>query len=432
MKSTDSADATARALDLLPPGDPAGSDPRMLRDPQLIAQARATREAAADVWLAVSPLHAAPPDVLQTVMRKIAPPIPVRPGMGRRLHTVIAVSGWAAALALLISLWPEAGKAPGAASVRETPQGPAVRRGQPQALVPAVRYPRDGRLRAEIARLQERLAEAGESRKSTAPRVIALSAPGAVNRSPEEVRRRVQAILTNALRAAMEAESSSPSDPASLVIERGWLNGGMLKAGTDGVVRHLNFPEHAWLYYGMLRSQNGSYYDSGNALIWVPDPDGYGFVGRSVTAGDDLAGFHAGEGDSPGHRVAPARPGALAEGFIIENPAERTAEVIIDQVPPAAEGYQHLIVLADVSGNTETRPVEASVSIGVPAALQNTSTANFGSSQQAGGLAVRNLSESGTLHFTLQDTHGLTSFQLLERPLIPNGQPDRIIVEGSP
>jgi hypothetical protein len=42
------------------------------------------------------------------------------------------------------------------------------------------------------------------------------------------------------------------------------------------------------------------------------------------------------------------------------------------------------------------------------------------------------MSQSGTLYFTIQNTGGLGSFQLLERPLIPNGQPDRIIVEGSP
>jgi hypothetical protein len=363
--------------------------------------------------------------VLQALMGKIAPPISVRPGVGRRLHTMAAVSGWAAALVLLACLWPDTGKAPAVAGTRDTSQAPAVRGDQPQpAAALGIRYPNDRRLRDEIVRLQKQLAEAGETRKTTAPRVIALSAPGAVNRSPEEVRRRVQVVLTNALRAALEADSVSPADPASLVIERGWLNGGMLKPGTDGVVRHLNFPEHAWRENGMLRSENGSYYDAGNALIWAPDPQGYGFVGRSITAGDDLAGFHPGEDPSPGHPSPPARPGALAEGFIVENPAESTADVIIDQVPPPAKGSQHLIVLSDASGNTETHPIPPALTDASPSNLQNTS--------QPGGLAVTNMSQSGTLYFTIQNTGGLGSFQLLERPLIPNGQPDRIIVEGSP
>ena len=73
MNPADLADATARTLDLLPPDDPARSDPRLLRDPALAEEARLTRETAAAVWLAVSPLCVAPPDLLQSVIAEIQP-----------------------------------------------------------------------------------------------------------------------------------------------------------------------------------------------------------------------------------------------------------------------------------------------------------------------------------------------------------------------
>jgi hypothetical protein len=33
---------------------------------------------------------------------------------------------------------------------------------------------------------------------------------------------------------------------------------------------------------------------------------------------------------------------------------------------------------------------------------------------------------------SIPNSGSLTSFQLVERPLVPNGQPDRIIVESGP
>jgi hypothetical protein len=441
MKSTDSANATARALDLLPPGDPAATDPRLLRDPKMIAQTRATREAAVDVWLAVSPLHAAPPDVLQSVMGKIAPPESVRPKASRRLQSVIAASGWAAAIVLLVCLWSKPAPAPAAAHSRQASRTPNASPDQTQAAaVSEIRIPRDGRLRDEIVRLRKQLSEASETRKTTAPRVIALNAPGAAHRSPEEVRRRIQVVLTNALRSALEAESASPSDPATLVIERGWPEAGMLKPEADGLIRHLNFPEHAWRENGLLRSENGSYYDSQNSLIWTPDPAGYGFVGRSIQEKDDLAGFHPHESEAPAEQIPPARRNPLPEGFIVENPADHTAEVIIENIPPPAAGNQHLVVLSDSSGETQTLSIPQAAQNDTSPVVQNTTTPAI---QDTGPLTanvaqltewpvVVNMGATGSMYFIIKPAGEMSSFKLLERPVIANGQPDRIIVEGNP
>ncbi len=99
MSRTDREDAIAKALDILPPGDGARSDPRLMRDAELAEEARLTRETAADVWLAVSPLRAAPPDVLHNVMAKIdaKPPAVAKT---RRFTPWLAASGWAAAIAV--------------------------------------------------------------------------------------------------------------------------------------------------------------------------------------------------------------------------------------------------------------------------------------------------------------------------------------------
>ena len=109
MSQTDREDAVARALDLLPPDDGAGSDPRLLRNPELVEEARATREAAADVWLATSPLRAAPSDVLHSIMARIEFQAPLA-DRSRGFFPWLAASGWAAAAiarSYASSSWPQ-------------------------------------------------------------------------------------------------------------------------------------------------------------------------------------------------------------------------------------------------------------------------------------------------------------------------------------
>lgn len=402
MKSEDVADATARALDLLAPGDPARSDPPLARDPRLAEEMRQTREAAAAVWLAVSPLEVAPPEVLQAVLDEISPhAAPV--GEARRYWPLLAASGWAAAAAVAFFLWPDAAVTKRVVAANDLPNPSAQSLRAPQAVISPAESPAENvRVGREIVRLQERLPATGGNAVAV-PRVIGLHAPGAPRRTPEEARARVQAILAGALRSALEAESGAPGDPADLVIERGWP----VPSG-DGVVRHRHFPESAWQDLGLLRSAGGEYFDPASQTIWWPDADGKTFLGRKSTASDDLAAF-----DLPPELPAdPApKPRAVPEGFVIENPQTGTAEVVIDQLPPPEPGTERFIVLTDDAGRATSFSV------------QNTASTQVGSTL-------------GTLVLTLPNTNGLGNFQLIERStLVGNpsvGTGGRVIVEGGP
>lgn len=406
MKPNDPAEATAHALDLLPPTDPARSDPALRRNPALAAEVRATRELAADVWLSVAPLRTAPPGVLAAVMTKIAPTA-VLPAVGRRWLPWFAASGWAAAAAVALGwwAWPPAGAPPQAGGgVRSA----AVKIPEATATPDAgLRPGRESALGQEIQRLQARLAKqrTAPAADAATPRVMALRAPGGLRRSPAETRARVNALLTEALRSALEAEHSSTDDPVALVIERGWPIGSLAVPDDNGWVRHRNFPEASWRELGMVRSENGEYYDPANRLIWSPDPEGRGFLGRNRTAADNLAGFTA----QPAAEL-PA-DGALAaaapEGFLIEDPLAGTTQVVLDRLPPQ---------LAD----TDT-VVSWTAATGLQSASLNTLLATNFSTTNA-----------GTLVLTLPNSSGVTSFQVLAVPTLPRSGPTQVIVASDP
>jgi hypothetical protein len=359
MKSSDLADSTARALDLLPPGDPAAADPRMSRDPRLIKEARSTREAAADVWLAVSPLHVAPPDILQAVLAKINSPTPSKLGTPQRYLPWLAATGWAAAAAVAFLLWPKSREIipPRLIKVETTTTAvvPNSRAENPISAAPTRNpKPSDDRLQKEILRLRARLADVREERWARSPRVISLSAPGAPRRTSEEARVRVQTILKNALLSALEIESGASSDPAALVIERGWLSGGLPAPEEGGVIRHRNFPENNWQEMGLQRSEEGEYFDETANIIWSADPEGRGFIGRKSNPQDNVSRFTK----DPKPTVTETKaPRTAPEGFIIEDPDTKTAEIYIDKLPPPAEGMEHIFKITDDKGNTTRIPI---------------------------------------------------------------------------
>lgn len=435
MNPPDLPDATARALDLLDSNDPANSDPRIFRDPTLTNETRLTRETAADVWLAVSPFHVAPAGVLPELMARIGQVRGREPENGSHMMPWLAASGWAAAAVLAIILWPRevtTGSGNGGerltTSLFSSDKQTRNNRPLPQ---PATR---EARIRHEIVRLQERLATVQRDRANQAPRVINLTAPGNVPRTEEESRKRVQTILTHALRSTLEAESAVSSDPATLVIERGWLPGAVSLPADGEVIRHRNFPEHAWQEMGLLRSEEGEYFDPAAETIWFADPEGRGFIGRKIGENENIIRFNDNPDSSP--RIV-AKPRTAPEGFIIKSPDDDTAEVVIDQVPPPTPGTRHLVIVADPSGHTETIPVAPPHSPTVPddgePPTQSTSPPGLlaaGDGQQIfvgpTGLSL------GTIVLTLGSFSSTDSFQLIERPLVPNGLPDKVIVESGP
>ena len=477
MNPADLADATARALDLLPPDDPARSDPRLLRDPELAEQARLTRETAAAVWLAVSPLCVAPPDLLQSVIAEIQPLAPATSVKPRRYLTWLAASGWAAAAVIAISLWPEP-----LTTLPPTATHPTARETQThreivgKATPLPLPTPRDARLRDEVVRLQKRLATLLTDSAQRTPRVISLTAPGAVPRTPEEAQQRLHSILTNALRSALEAVSATSADPASLVIERGWPPGGLTVPEDGGVIRHRHFPEQAWQELGLSRSVNGDYYDASSNTVWSADPEGRGFIGRKITADDDVARF------TKEPKTAPVKTRAAPEGFIIENPVDRSTEIFVENVPDLPPGKQLIVRLTDEAGRTtdlplepsntpaaETTPAAPSDAESIPEVSQiaaNTgisgplgfdqSLSNYTPSSTIGDLTVGvaipagvnstyflqgfgvtathigGYLNAGSLFLNVSNSLISGNFQLLQGDIVPTGQPPTIIVKGGP
>jgi hypothetical protein len=108
MRRNSLEDATAKALDLLPYDDVGRSDPRLLRDAKCLEEIRVVQEAAADVWLATSPLRAAPPEVLSSLMAKVEARTPLA-HRHVKFFPWLAASGWVAA-AVTFLLWPRDGE----------------------------------------------------------------------------------------------------------------------------------------------------------------------------------------------------------------------------------------------------------------------------------------------------------------------------------
>lgn len=459
MSRPDREDVVARALDILPPGDPAASDPRLVRDEALSEEARATREAAADVWLAVSPLRAAPPDVLGSVLDKIGLPAPEVPvPKVRRLAPLLAASGWAAAVAVTVCLWPRhAGEQASQIVVtapRTSPAKSSEREGTGgDASVAAGHADYDARterLRRDYANLQKTVEMLRRNELATLPRVMNLRTPGSPRRSPEESRQqmfqKMYQMMANSFRDQLEVYNGEPGDSADFVIERGYMQPGMDLANSDIVLRHLNFPEQAWQDYGLLRSDNGEYYDPIRHLLWTSDPVAGGFVGRRME-NMDLATFKGADPGASTVKTAVAKNDP--EGFILEDPVTKKAEVVIDQVPPAQAGHEHRILWTDASGASGTIPVVSATSA---AAMANTNTSGAvyfvsgnnryltlpggpfqwnGDTGAGNPVAANSTGSPATVMASFSTTSTVTSFQLVEVPMQGGaGAPVRVIVAG--
>ncbi|QJE98105.1 hypothetical protein [Luteolibacter luteus] len=446
MSRTDREDATAKALDLLPPGDEARSDPRLMRDPELLDEARLTREAAADVWLAVSPLRAAPSDVLHAVMARIDAKPPAAAKV-RRFTPWLAASGWAAAVAVAVGLWPrgeQSAQKTVAAGKDYSAAGESAKvqvQGSPNDLV-TIPEREDRRMRGELMQLRSRLERLNDEAFKTSPRVMALSSPGGIERTPEEARDRVSAILMGALRSALEAESGAPGDPAALVIERGWLPDSVAAPAEGEVIRHRHFPEESWEELGLLRSDDGAYYDPQKQVVWTKDEEGRGFIGQLAAAGTDLSIFKQ-PGEAPALATNQIR--TEPEGFIIEDPLRKSFDVVIDSLPRPSDGTTQVVRWESGDGNINEVPLNTAVASsksnssqgqtsgysGPPRTVAGTSqSANSATLQASASLDVLPVGISNTIVFSIPNSGGVTSFQLIEKPVVPNGKPFKVIVKG--
>lgn len=362
---SDREDATARALDLLPPGDPAASDPRLRRDPELIATTREVQEAATDVWLAVSPLRAAPPEVLSKVIERLelggsGGGSSAAQGRARWLPW-LAASGWAAAVIASAAWWLHDGS-PAVPIAQASPTDARSHRRAPVETMTPQDTPsepvarRERREGDEIARLRRALAAAQTpDREGFQPRVIGLHAPGKVPRSREEDRERLLGILTDALKTTLEIQNGGAGDPATLVIERGWLPEGMEMPEDGLLLRHKHFPEDSWASLGLRRSEEGSYYDPANGLIWAPDGDGSSFLGRKATAEDNLGIFTQTTPQETAATFVQKEP----EGFLIADPQAGVQRLVVSNLPALTEGTGYTAT-AMINGVLQTIPLSAS------------------------------------------------------------------------
>jgi hypothetical protein len=167
-------------------------------------------------------------------------------------------------------------------------------------------------------------------------------------------------------------------------------------------------------------------------MVWTREGTSGTFIGRKTTEETDIAAYK--QPEETDQTVAAAATRTEPEGFVIENPITGQAEIVIDQMPEPAEGNQHKIIWCDASGASGTIPVNILASLGNNASFSGSQGAyhsnNMGGASQNQSASVTPLSAAGMLLFTLPNVGGLTSFQLVETPIIPDGSPARVIVEG--
>jgi hypothetical protein len=437
-------DATAKALDILPHDDAARSDPRLVRDAKCQKEIRAVQEAAADVWLAASPLRAAPPEVLSSLMSKVETRTPLA-HRNVKFFPWLAASGWVAA-AITFLLWPRDGeKAPAVANVDppvylppQTTRSEVAAAPAQEAALPALPdrrvVPNDRRMREELLRLQAQVNSIVEQGALSAPRVLGLRSPDALQQEPEEAQRRVISALAEALGGLLEMEGGATGDPARLVLQRGWLPDSFIPSEGD-YIRHLNFPTGNAEDYGLMVSDDGAYYDQSREMIWSRDENGRGFLGRRATSEDNLTAYHVPDHNNTlADNTQAVAMRAQPEGFVIEDPESNTAKVLIDQVPPPAAGFEQMVVWTDAAGNESKIPVQNPLAAPVAIAPAEGATTTKGLSATAtiSIPVVPSMAQAGAgrLFFSLPDSNGVKSFRLMELPAVANGTPPKIIVSG--
>jgi hypothetical protein len=185
----------------------------------------------------------------------------------------------------------------------------------------------------------------------------------------------------------------------------------------------------------LLRAPDGSYLDQARQIVWTREGTGGSvFVGRKTTGETDIAAYKPPDEADP---VVALANRTEPEGFVVEDPVNGNAEVLIDQVPQPAEGTRHEIIWQDASGASGSIPVNSVAAANRAGGFSAPGGPHFygNSAAQAGGAGNASLtpiSAGGMMLFTIPNVNGLTSFQLVEVPLIPTSTsvPARIIVSG--
>ena len=388
---------TLRALDRLPPAVAHDLDSELAQNPELSAELRATEDAIAAVWHAASPLRSAPPEALAAIHKKLHP-VRSRPA----LPIALASLGWAAAIALAFVQFtrPSTSPAPATSAPTIAAENPTPEPSfQPLSrdIAPRPKRPRiepDPQLET-IRQLRHELI-ALRARKS-GPRIRQLHAPGSPpSTNPDERNRALIELLTAALTNNLARHIETP---ATLVVEDGWLGADFANLPEDGIIRHRAFPADHFSDYGLLRSEDGSFYDPASGLLWTPAQDGGGYLGRVAPTDLDLAFFDATPPAPP--IVDPASPAEIKD-----NPSGH-----LGQVAPT----DHAVPSLDKS----TPPAPPIVAPAPPAEIKASPSGYLVQSEEGDSatIIIENLPNDGVTPQLFATTDG----GLTTTPLIPTG-----------
>lgn len=336
---------TLRALDRLPPEDARELDSLLADDARLAAELRATEETISALWYAASPLLPAPAGSFEKIQARLHPL--------RQRHlkaSAIAISGWAAALALVAVLMARQEPANPAALASNLPPASAA----PLPVVAskkasAARLGNDEpqrKLRETVLALQQNLRTARS--ESAGPRVRALRSPNAsasaISDDPSrDLRDLISAALTENLARLTET-------PTTLTVETGWTPEAFAALPADSLIRHRSFPVENYFNFGLLRAENGDFYDPSTHLLWTPAADGGGYLGKLAAAGQDLTIFKLPPtGSLP--EVLGKTQNPDPSGYLVQGAAAGEATLIIGNLPTTDPASQ---LLASVDGGATT------------------------------------------------------------------------------
>lgn len=359
-----SSDLTLHALGRLPASEAHELESKLAADPALASELRELEDRITEVWHAASPLLPAPAGCFEAVRARLHP-VRHRPGLTAGLAAV----GWAAAIALAATLLlknppPTAGTTrPPATDPRTNPSILDAPADQPP---PVPSQPDSNPQRSTIRRLQQELAIARQN--GAGPRIHSLRPPGSRgNPPPADQARELNALLTSALAEHLARQSEVPS---SLTVETGWLETLFAALPADALIRHRAFPVENFGDYGLLRSEDGDFYDPEAHMVWSPADDGGGYLGRVVAVDYNPVGFQAAPPETPTKKPA-VEPKAEPTGYLVQTGTGSDATVIIGNLPLTGETPQ--LVASTDGGQTTTSLSGGSLWLGA----NNTGFATF-------------------------------------------------------
>ena len=368
---------------LLPPADDSSLPPD-LSD----AEARMLRDTAALAALAFSPGVPAPEGVLEQARLRIRQHSR-RPAVARH---VLTWSGWAAAAACVL-LWPRTrgedradnadgrmgqGAGPLAAGNKQAGRSPGDAAGsggdihsvprEKFATLPGITSRNVSTASADDLRKElERMRSAQNARFTPAPglaRTVVVEMTGSGSREKPRTTLTPERV-SDIMAAGLSGEGGAPvklkpgSRPSELILEGALPPLGFLDLPEEMTLRHRSFPADDWENQGLIKSEDGRFYDAAGKILWEPSTGGE-FTGRRVPEGFDTAPFSAPRRND----AAQTETGSDAVAYTLFDETTGTGSILISNLPEVPEGFAYQLWLTDPAR-------QQPVSVGLLPALEN-------------------------------------------------------------